>query len=232
MISWWILAAAIVAVVLALLGANLRHRRDRRLEMDALRQRISQDLHDDIGSSLGCIVLISEEALALTRDEAMQQELAEIRDTARQTLDTMRDLVRLAQSGKYGQGDLIEHLRDIIDRILRNIPHELHEPAAAAFNRMRMDQRRDLVLMLKESLHNLVRHSQATHADITLAQGDETLILTVRDNGRGFDPSALKGGGMGLVNLQRRAAKHGGIVSVDSAPQHGTSITISLPHHA
>ena len=97
---------------------------------------------------------------------------------------------------------------------------------------MRMDQRRDLVLMLKESLHNLVRHSQATHADITLAQGDETLILTVRDNGRGFDPSALKGGGMGLVNLQRRAAKHGGIVSVDSAPQHGTSITISLPHHA
>jgi signal transduction histidine kinase len=230
-IFWWALAAGIVAVLLALLGMNLRSRRDRRLELEALRQRISQDLHDDIGSSLGCIVLISDDALALTKDEAMQRELGEIRDTARQTLDSMRDIVRLAQSERYGDGDLIGHLRDIIDRILRNIPHTLNDPAAVAFNGLRMDQRRDLVLMLKESLHNLVRHSQATQADITLAQADGKLILTVRDNGRGFDPATLTGDGMGLANLRRRAAKHGGAVSVASAPQQGTSLIISLPLH-
>jgi signal transduction histidine kinase len=230
-IFWGLLAAAIAAVVLALVGANLRHRRERRLEMEALRQRIAQDLHDDIGSNLGCIVLMSDEALELTADQALQRELGEIRDTARQTLDSMRDLVRLARSGAYGQGDLVAHMRDIIERTLRAIPHALHDQAATAFNRLRMDQRRDLVLMLKESLHNLVKHAQAGHAEITLAQQDGTLIVSVRDDGRGFDPSAPGGDGMGLANLQRRAAKHGGSVRIDSAPQKGTTVIISLPLH-
>ncbi len=231
-IIYWMLGAAIVAALLGLVATNFRHRRDRRLELEALRQRISQDLHDDIGSSLGCIILISEEALSLTTDGAMQRELGEIRETAQQTLESMRDIARLAQSDKYGDGDVNGHLRDIIDRILRNIPHTLQDPAAAAVNRLRMDQRRDLVLMLKESLHNLARHSQATQAEISLVHMDGTLILTVHDNGRGFDPSGVKGEGMGLANLQRRAAKHGGNVRVDSAPQQGTSIIISLPLHA
>jgi len=228
----WLLASTICLALLILLVLNLRQRRERRRELEALRERISQDLHDEIGSSLGSIAFISEDALALTGDDAVRRELSEIRDTARQTLDSMRDIVRLAQRGTYGSGDLTEHLREIAERMLRGIPHTLEMTAAPSFNQLPMAQRRDLVLIFKETLHNLVRHSRATKAEITLAEEKSLLSLTVHDNGRGFDPAtASAAGGMGLLNLQRRVAKHGGAVRIDSAPGRGSTLTLTLPRH-
>jgi signal transduction histidine kinase len=68
--------------------------------------------------------------------------------------------------------------------------------------------------------------------DIRLVQANDQLTLTVRDNGIGFDPAMLNGAGMGLTNLQRRAAKHGGNVHIASEPARGTTISITLPHYA
>jgi signal transduction histidine kinase len=231
-LGWWLLGAAVVAALLALLALYLRQRAARRREIEALRLRISQDLHDEIGSSLGSIALISDDALALAKDEALRRELGEIRTTAQQTLDSLRDLVRIVQSGKYGEGDLTGHLRDIAARLLRGVPHTFSAEAAPAFDRLPMQERRDLVLMYKEVLHNLARHAQASHAEITLAQSNGSLTLTVHDDGRGFDPTASQSAGMGLTNIQRRAARHSGTVRIDSAPARGTTVAISLPHHA
>jgi signal transduction histidine kinase len=230
-IGWWGLAGLVAMALLALLGFNLRQRRERRRELEALRQRISQDLHDEIGSSLGSITFISDDALALTKDEALRRELGEIRETAQQALDSMRDIVRLAQSGTYGHGDLTAHLREIAERMLRSVPHVWHAEAGADFDRLSMAAHRDLVLMFKETLHNLARHARATQTQITLARRDDTLSLTVRDNGCGFDPATHHGGGMGLTNLERRAAKHGGHVRVTSAPGEGTTVCITFPAH-
>jgi signal transduction histidine kinase len=229
--GFYVLAGAIVCGIATLLLSLLRQRRARRLEMEALRQRISQDLHDDIGSNLGSIALATQDALTLTQEPALRRELTEIGDIAQQTLDSMRDIVRLAQTGAYGQGDLTVHLREIADRMLRGVPHIWRPEAGPAFNRLPMHLRRDLVLMFKEALHNVVRHAQATEAEIVLAQQNGSLHLTVRDNGRGFDPAAPHSGGIGLANLQRRVAKHGGTVQLASAPAHGTTLTLTLPHH-
>jgi signal transduction histidine kinase len=67
--------------------------------------------------------------------------------------------------------------------------------------------------------------------EILLAQSDGRLTLTIRDDGQGFDPAAPSGGGMGLTNLQRRAAKHGGSARIISASTQGTTVSITLPHH-
>jgi signal transduction histidine kinase len=230
-LGWALLAAAGAATLLVLLAVNLRQRRVRRRELEALRLRISQDLHDEIGSSLGSIALISDDALALAKDEPLRREIREIRSTAQQTIDSLRDLVRLVQSGQYGEGDLSEHLRDIAARLLRGVPHTFSAEAAPALDRLPMQQRRDLALMYKEVLYNLARHAQASHAEITLAQTNGTLTLTVHDDGRGFDPTARGSGGMGLTNLERRAARHSGTVRIDSAPARGTTVAISIPHH-
>ena len=228
-IVWWLAGAVLATLPLVALGIHLGQRRERRLEMEALRQRISQDLHDEIGSGLGSIAFISEDALALADNEPMRHELNEIRDTARQTLDSMRDLVRLAQAGKYGHGDLTAHFHEIASRALRGIAYTFQDAAAAAFNRLSMHKRRDLVLMFKEVLHNLAWHAQATQAEIRLVQGVGTLTLMVRDNGCGFDPKSVASDGMGLSNLQRRANKHGGNVQIVSAPGSGTTLTITIP---
>lgn len=229
--NWaWGLAAGLVAVALAgLLVAYGRQRRARRKELEELRQRISQDLHDEIGSSLGSIMLITEDAMAVTREAELRHDLIEIRDTARQTMDSMRDIVRLAQSGSYGGDDLTAHLREIAARMLRGMPHTLE---AEGVGPVPMDQRRDLVLLFKELLHNLVRHAQARSAQIGLRQNADSLELSVRDDGCGFEPEHVKSGGMGLTNLQRRAGKHGGSVEIRSSPGQGTFIRIRLPRHA
>ena len=230
--------AGVVVLIVVVLGVMaftiqwyLRQRRARRQELEALRQRISQDLHDEIGSSLGSIALISQDALALAQDDNVRRDLGEIRDTAVQTLDSMRDIVRLAQTGVYGQGDLTAHLREIAGRMLRGVPHTIQGEADAAFNELPMNQRRDLVLMFKETLHNLSRHAHATQAEIKLEQGPDAVTLLVKDNGCGFEPASTNGTGMGLTNLQRRATKHGGRVDIHSAPTKGTSIHIIFPRH-
>jgi signal transduction histidine kinase len=229
--AWWLLGSLVLVVLVALIVVYMRQRKARRLELEALHQRISQDLHDEIGSSLGSIMLITDDALALAQDDALRHELAEIRDTAGQTLDSMRDIVRLAQTGAYGRGDLVAHLREITDRMRRGISYTLNASDETAANLLPMDQRRDLVLMYKEILHNLTRHAHATAAEITLTQSPQSLTLVVHDNGCGFTPDSLPGTGMGLTNLRRRASKHGGSLEIISAPGQGTTVRITLPHH-
>lgn len=227
--AWAGLAGLVLLAVIALFLQLMRLRKKRQQEMEALRQRISQDLHDEIGSSLGSIALISQDVIASGGDAAqVRSDLIEIQDIARETVDAMRDIVRLVQSDRYGQGNLVTHLRETADRSLRGIAHTLTVEAEEAFNRLPMDQQRDVLLMFKEVLHNITRHAEATQVEIKLTQHLSELILTVQDNGRGFDPASPSNDGMGLVNLRRRAAKIGGQVALTSAPASGTTLTITL----
>ncbi len=228
--AWAGLAGLVLLGVIALFLQLMRLRKKRQQEMEALRQRISQDLHDEIGSSLGSIALISQDVIASGGDAAqVRSDLIEIQDIARETVDAMRDIVRLVQSDRYGQGHLVAHLRETADRSLRGVPYTLTVEAEEAFNRLPMDQQRDVMLMFKEVLHNIIRHAEATEVKITLAQQNGERLLTIQDNGRGFDPASASSDGMGLVNLRRRAAKIGGKITLTSAPASGTTLTITLP---
>ncbi len=226
-------------VILLLLGGftfasgavYLQQKRLRRSEVEALRLRFSQDLHDEIGSSLGSIAFITDDAAAHTKEESTRSELHEIRVITLEAIESMRDLVQLSQSGKYGDGDLTDHLRGIANRVLRSIPFSFDDPAGPSFNKAPVPQRRDIVLMFKEALHNLLKHARATNVQISLTQPERFLCLTVQDNGSGFDLKTLHSNGMGLSNLKRRAAKHGGSVDIHSAPGLGTTLKIRFPIH-
>jgi len=228
--AWLSLAGVVAAGGVGLGWWLLRQRQRRRRELEALRLRIAQDLHDEIGSSLGSISLISQEVMAGGGSaQEVRNELKEIQEIARQTVDAMRDIVRLVQSERYGGPDFTAHLRETAARSLRTIPHTLHAEAGEAFNRLPMDAQRDLMLMFKEALHNIVRHAGATQVEIELNQRAGQLVLVTQDNGRGFDLEALAGDGMGLVNLRRRAAKLGGELSITSSPASSTRLVITLP---
>ncbi len=229
------LLALYFVILAAIVGALIwitRQRRARRLELEALRLRIARDLHDEIGSSLGSIALIAQEVIASGGDAAeVRRELTELQDIAQESIEAMRDITQLIQSNGYEAGDLPAHLRGIAARVLRKTPHTMSVDGAAAWSQLSMDRQRDLLLMFKETLQNIVRHAHATSVEIALTEDPGGLSLLVRDNGRGFDPGSLNGEGMGLANLQRRAVKHGGAVRIDSAPGKGAAITITLPRH-
>jgi signal transduction histidine kinase len=196
-----------------------------------LRQRIAQDLHDEIGSSLGSIALITQDILASNNDPAQtRQDLTEIKHIADETVSAMRDITRLIQSDCYGSDDLATLLRETAARLLRTLPHTLTVEAGTTRRKLPVDRQRDLILMFKEALHNITRHAEATEVGINLRQTAHCLVLTLQDDGKGFDPAAVTGG-MGLTNLRRRAEKHQGRMDIVST-SGGTTLTLTLPLHA
>jgi signal transduction histidine kinase len=222
------LAALVVAGFITTIAWSSRQRRERRRELERLRQRIARDLHDEIGSSLGSIALIAQDIRV--DDPKARDDLSEIQHIADETVSAMRDITRLIQSDRYGHDDLATLLRETAARLLRTIPHTLTVEAGTSSRKLPVDRQRDLILMFKEALHNIIRHAEATEVDICLVQSNGQLSVTLHDNGRGFDPAAATEG-MGLTNLQRRASKHGGSVHIDSAPAQGSTLTITLPVH-
>lgn len=222
-----LIAIAMLGIIAALIWLQRQHRA-RWMEMERLRQRIAQDLHDEIGSSLGSIALIVQDILA--DDKHAREDLTEIKNIADETVDAMRDITRLMQSERYGADDLPTLLRETAARTLRGIKHSVSIDNETQTRCLAVDRQRDLMLMFKEALHNITKHAEATEVTITLAQDHRDIILTVRDNGHGFDPAATTTG-MGLTNLRRRAAKHQGRADIASSPQ-GTTLTLTLPLHA
>lgn len=226
-----VLAAVLILGIIAALMIMQKHRRERFAEIEALRQRIAQDLHDEIGSSLGSIALIAQDILAEGgKDGPARDDLTEIKDIADETVSAMRDITRLMQSERYGNDDLAAVMRETAARMLRGIEHTIAIEDDAHTRPLSVDRQRDLILMFKEALHNITRHAAAAQVDIKLERHPADLVLTVRDNGRGFDPAA-ETTGLGLTNLRRRAAKHQGSAEITSTSK-GTVLTIQLPLHA
>jgi signal transduction histidine kinase len=222
------LTMLVVAGIAATIAWSGRQRRARLREMEALRQRIARDLHDEIGSSLGSIALIAQDIRM--DDPQARDDLAEIKTIADESVAAMRDITRLIQSDRYGSDDLATLLRETAARLLRTIPHTLTVEAGTSSRKLPVDRQRDLILMFKEALHNITRHAEATEVGLKLKQTADSLVLTLQDDGKGFDPAAVTGG-MGLTNLRRRAEKHQGRVDIVSTPQ-GTTLTLTLPFHA
>ena len=230
-IALGVLISVVAAAVVVLLLWMRRQRQIRRGELERLRERIAQDLHDEIGSSLGSIALIAQDLLAAEGQSGQSREdLTEIKDIASETVDAMRDITRLMQSERYGTDDLPTLLLETAARMLRGITHSIKIDEHAQTRRLSVDRQRDLMLMFKEALHNITRHAAATEVQIALTQIHNDLVLTIRDNGHGFDTTA-KHTGMGLTNLHRRAAKHQGSTDLSSSSQ-GTLLTLTLPLHA
>ena len=81
----------------------------------------------------------------------------------------------------------------------------------------------------REALTNVVKHARASGVALTIERGKRVLLLTVKDDGVGFDPSTHKGAGQGLRNMGERARRLGGSFSIESAPGFGTRITVEVP---
>ena len=91
--------------------------------------------------------------------------------------------------------------------------------------------RRNLLLVMKESLHNIIKHADANEVSVQLEIEGPSLVLRIRDNGRGFEPSKRNGAGNGLGNMQKRVRDLGGEFSLGSTPGQGTRIELRVPLH-
>lgn len=234
---WWFLA--IVAGFVGGVGLVLyRMRVAQLLRVERVRARIATDLHDDIGASLSQIAIQAEVARArLGReagdndrpDPALMDPLSRIAETSRGLVDAMSDIVWAINPEADSLSDLVHRMRRFVEDTLgagdMEVVVRMPEPAQDA--PLGADVRREIFLVLKESVTNVAKHSGATRAEIEFASDRRSLRLRVADNGRGFDPSQSTDGN-GVASMRRRVRALGGVLTVDSEPGRGTTVVVDV----
>ena len=224
--AWWFLAACAVAAASVIYGAH-RYRLKQLLAVATVRMRIATDLHDDIGSSLSQIAILSE--VAQTGAEPRNgAPLAEIAGISRELVDAMSDIVWAINPEHDHLSNLVYRMRRFAADLLGglNIALNFHSLVTDHDLQVGVEVRRQVYLIFKETLHNVVRHSGARSVDVKLGRAGDTLILVVGDDGRGFDPG-VKSHGHGLASMAARAAALGGSIEIESSPGRGTAVRIA-----
>lgn len=208
---------------LSIVGWSFARRRTRRREIESLRRRIASDLHDEIGSNLGSIALLSEMAQMQSRDG--NGDLAEIHRIARETAQAMRDLVWMIDPDGE-RVDFASRLRETASTMLAGIEWAFEAPASLP--PLPLAAKRHLLLFCKEALHNARRHGAAKRVMLRLVRTDGALELEIEDDGAGFEVDRPSDG-HGLASMRARAAELRATFAIDSAPGKGTRISLHIP---
>ncbi len=218
--NMWVLGLGSLLVV-GLLSFFLWRNRQRahtQLREAETRQRIARDLHDDLGSTLSSISILSE---------VVRQP--DIGEKARLALESMDDIIWSVNPRNDSMANVLQRMKAFAVEILEPQGIALHfeaDDAAAALN-LPMEQRKDFYLLFKEAVNNAAKYSGASDVWVTVRAGADAVMLEVRDNGRGFDPGQVYRGN-GLWNMERRAERMGGKFELESRAGAGATIRLKV----
>jgi signal transduction histidine kinase/streptogramin lyase len=226
--AWFIAAAS--AALAALLSTLHRLRTAQLVELERIRTRIATDLHDDLGANLTQIAVISEVARQSVPREspALAEPLAAIAATSRESVDAMSDIVWAIDPRRDSVTDLVQRLRRFASDALsaKDIAVSFSAPADGD-PPVDPEVRRELLLIFKEGVNNVVRHAGCGQVRIAMSCGDGQLTMSIEDDGRGFDPG--RACGVGLRSMRQRAERLGGDLTVRSTPGSGTTLLLRVP---
>ena len=195
---------------------------------DKERNRISQEIHDDIGSGLTSIRLLSEIVKAKSVRNDAAKELEKISGTANILIDKMNEIIWTLNSRNDTLPNLIAYLRHLIVEYFEPLQIQLQivTPDDISENPVSGKLRRNILLSVKEALHNIVKHSQATEVHIIFSTGD-FFSISISDNGIGFNPLQTISYKNGLQNIRERLSTIGGTCTISN--NGGTSILLKIP---
>lgn len=239
--TWWfrMLAAAMMLGLVALAVWRISvHRYQQQLQtlearqaLEQERSRISRDMHDEVGANLTEIAIMSELArLGKALPEPVGERLDQIADTARDTLDSIGEIIwainpendRLDRLVGYLHNYAAQYFDEMSIHDTLRFPRDVPEVTVSA------EFRRNVFLVQKEALHNLVRHAAASEALIELTLHDGLLDLRIQDNGRGFRAGDVQPESNGLRNMRFRAQEINGELSIESTPNQGTAVRLCV----
>lgn len=231
---WWFIAALLVLIALVIYGFY-RFRLSRLLEVANMRTRIATDLHDDIGANLTKIAILSEVAQQQLGQKINGNEngkdnlLSSVAEISRESVSAMGDIVWAINPKKDSLIGLTRRMRQYAEEILerRDISLVFDAPTPAPDLKLDANIRRNIYLIFKESVNNIVRHSNAAAVKIDFNLADKELVLQIGDDGIGFD-ATREYDGNGLLSIKKRAEDCGGRLEIDSVEGGGTKIVLRL----
>jgi signal transduction histidine kinase/TPR repeat protein len=212
-----------------------RMQRNRKKQLEEVRARISRDLHDDMGSTLQSISVMSEIVRMKSTSDNKQESIPfieKIGSASRDMVGKMNDIVWAVNPQNDHFENILLHMRAFGGELLAGKDIALHFKADGSLNdiRLSMEKRRSFFLVYKEALNNTYKYSDAKNVNVEISKTNHTLKLVVEDDGVGFNMNEdrLITGGNGLKNMNTRAAEMNGIVSITSAPGQGTKVSLTV----
>ncbi|MFO1475202.1 MAG: two-component regulator propeller domain-containing protein [Verrucomicrobiota bacterium] len=246
----WFRAAAAAGLAVGAGGLGwyaTRRRMRRKLEklerqraIENERTRIAKDIHDDLGSTLTQITMLSDPQRGAVRETPPADNLHQIHTIARDLTQSMDEIVWAINPQHDSLDSLLAYLESFAQEFLETagVRCRLDVPLQLPALPLTAEARHNLFLAFKESLHNVVKHSGASEVHISATLTDTLFTLSLRDNGRGFqvpDPGDFHGTepekdgfGNGLINMRRRLDKIGGHCDIESTPGKGAAITFTV----
>jgi signal transduction histidine kinase len=209
-----------------------RQRINKLLAVEKIRIKVARDLHDDMGSALSTINILSTMAKTKVGDDPVKSSeyIGKISDNSQRMMEAMDDIVWSIKPANDSMQKITARMREFATGILEAKDIELDFKVDEKVNevKLNMEARRDFFLIFKEAVNNVAKYSRCSKCSIHIALHQHRLLLDVKDNGVGFDVNKADSGN-GLSNMQKRADALKGRVSIQSKPGEGTQVTLNLP---
>ena len=193
------------------------------------RNRIAQGIHDDIGSTVSSISIMSDLVLKSVNGDKQSAMISNIRETSISLMEKIDDLVWSIHPGNDSLFNLLVRIREIAIVLFeaKGIDYEIELPETIDSFYISIEHRQHIYLILKEAINNIVRHSKATKARIEISLLNENLSILISDNGKGFNKAQVSDRN-GIKNMNNRAAEINGTIKIDSDADCGTIILLTV----
>ena len=225
-----IIGTLVLMVIFGLLFYQIRLKR--KIEMERMRNRLSRDLHDDIGSTLSSINILSRVAQnTLEKDEKGKalESLEKINERTQRLLLNMSDLVWKMNPGNDSLEEVLSRMREYATALMeaKDIDYELQFPKNTHRITLKMEVKNNLYLIFKEAVNNLAKYSDCQKATLLLVLDNDRLRLEISDNGKGFMEESLSHKG-GLINMKMRAEEMKAMLKITSESGKGTEVVLEM----
>ncbi|MDF2157048.1 sensor histidine kinase [Algoriphagus sp. CAU 1675] len=229
--TWWfkaLMGLLFLSIILLIYKMNV----NRILAVVKLRSRLARDLHDDMGSTLSTINILSSMAKTkIGTDPAKSSEyISKISENSQRMMESMDDIVWSIKPQNDTMEKLIARMREFANQVLESkgieFSMEINEKVLGM--KLSMDARRDLFLIFKEGINNAAKYSKAERVLILFSLDKTSFTMQIKDNGKGFD-SENNHEGNGLQNMKKRAASLEGTMYIYSKPGKGTELILTIP---
>jgi signal transduction histidine kinase len=188
--------------------------------------QISEEIHDNIGQMLS-LVRINLNRLST---DSSQERIDETDELLGKAIVDLRNLSHTLNTNFMAQSGLNSSLAKLVETIRRSGSLQVHFNSSN--NTLKLSREKSIILfrMIQESLNNVLKHAGATEMSLTVDEESNFILITIADNGKGFDPGILQkpSEGLGLNNIFTRAKMIGGEVDINTAPDSGTTIRIKI----
>jgi signal transduction histidine kinase/ligand-binding sensor domain-containing protein len=240
--TWWFIGLSALALgalfVLIIRYISQRNLRERILKLEKEqaiekeRNRIARDMHDDLGSGLTKIAILSEVAKTqLKQKEAATVQLENISHSSRELVDSLQNIIWVLNPKNDSLENLSSYIREYALKFFdsTNAIVHFHYPQQIPPVKLSEEQRRNIFMVIKETLNNTAKHSCCSNVSIELLVHKKQLILEIKDDGKGFEACSIRPFANGLINMKQRMEQINGFYEIHSAKDKGTATRLTTP---